>query len=74
MAVSSHSFVSPRRPPSGETHSAGGFVLPDVLVGPVEVPSETPVAVLDEEERWFGAGGLAVRPPSSGRASAPAVR
>jgi hypothetical protein len=33
-------------------------VLRDVLVGPVELPSETPVAVLDEEERWFGAGGL----------------
>jgi hypothetical protein len=34
-----------------EAHSAGGSVLRDVLIGPVELPSETPVAVLDEEER-----------------------
>jgi hypothetical protein len=41
--------------------------------GTPRVPSQTPVAVLDDElPRWFGAGGLAVRPSPSGRTSAPA--
>jgi hypothetical protein len=63
MAVPVHSSVSSSTPPSGEAHSAGGAVHPDVLVGPVDMPSQTPITVPDDGGRWFGAGGLAVRPP-----------
>jgi hypothetical protein len=74
MVVSFYSPVSPDAPPSREGHSAGGSVFPEVCLDPVEVPSQTSVAVLDDElPRWFGAGGLAVRPSPSRRTSAPAA-
>ena len=64
MVVSLYSLRASDAPPSGEAPSAGGSVFPEVCVAPVEVPSQRPVAVLeDEPARWFGAGGLAVRPP-----------
>jgi len=72
MAVS-YPSVSSGASGSGEAHGAGGAGLPYVLVGPAEVLTETPVAGLDDEARWFGAGGLAVRPPSTRRTSARAA-
>jgi hypothetical protein len=78
MAVHLHSSLSSYTLRSGEAHRAGGSVLPDVWVGPVEDPSKTPVAVLgDRSPPWFGDGGLAVRPPrspKSGRTPARVVR
>src|SRR4051812_9577448 len=74
MVVSSYSPAFPDAPPSREGHSAGVSVFPEVCVDPVEVRSQTSVAVLDDGlSRWFGAGGLAVRPSPSGRTSAPAA-
>ena len=75
MLVSLYFRVPSDPSPSGETPSVGGSVLPEVGVSPVEVRSRRPGAVLeDASARWFGAGGLAVRPPPPrGRTSAPAA-
>src|SRR4051794_21679970 len=64
MVVCLYSPVPSDLSPSGEAPSVGGSVFPEVCVSPVEVPSQRPGTVLEDgSARWFGAGGLAVRPP-----------
>lgn len=72
MIFSSYFPVSSDPRLSGEVLSAGSLVFPE---GCVEASSQPATPVLENElPRWFGAGGLAVRPPLSGRTSTSAAR